>query len=123
MDQSRSQLETVKTVADEWDRPFTAAATVGAIEAIVVWVLTAPVSGFASGFGSSSPGIKAAADAFIVGAALAFLFFIPIGLFGAVAGMCLNVLLHRHGQSFIWMLGFVFFLFWLAVFPKLSNWD
>ena len=123
MDQSRSPHEAVETDPDEWDRPCTAAATVGAIEAIVVWVLTAPVWGFTSGIGASSAGIKDAAEAFIAGAVIAFLFFIPIGLFGAVAGMCLNVFLHRYGPLFIWALGFIFFVVWFAVFEELSNWD
>jgi hypothetical protein len=50
-------------------------------------------------------------------------FFIPIGLFGAMTGMCLNVFLRRHGPLFIWALGIVLFLFWFAVFPELSIWD
>jgi hypothetical protein len=112
-----------ETDGDEWDRSFTAAATVGAIEAIVVWVLTAAVWGFTSGTGSSRAGIKAAAEAFIAGSASAILLFIPIGLCGAVAGMCLNLFLRRCGMPFVWALGFVFFIVWFAVFQELADWD
>ena len=89
---------------DDRDRPFAAAAVLGAIDANIVWILLAVYHSEFRGVGHSPPGIGSLIAGLLTLLVGIILFVVPVGVFGALIGMFVNIFLQRSKWGFLAML-------------------